>query len=71
MKCPKCNFVNKPNAKFCVKCGYELLLKEKIWVPDAKWYIKTIIIIYVVLIILFVVASILLKPYVRNIVENW
>lgn len=71
MRCPRCNFTNRPTAKFCVKCGYELLVQEKMWIPNAKWYLKTIIIIYVVLIILFIAASILLKPYVRDIVENW
>lgn len=28
MKCPKCGSENKPNAKFCSSCGYNL--KEKI-----------------------------------------
>ena len=27
MKCPQCSFENKPNKKYCTKCGAELILK--------------------------------------------
>ena len=27
MKCPQCGFDNKPNKKFCTKCGSKLILK--------------------------------------------
>ncbi|MFA5859870.1 MAG: zinc ribbon domain-containing protein [Elusimicrobiota bacterium] len=71
VKCFRCGCnTNKDNAKFCSKCGQSLTMAPA-WLPDVKWHIKTLGIIYVILLIVFIVGQVLLKPYVRNIVENW
>lgn len=37
------------------------------WKPDFKWIIKTFVIVYVTIIILFFILNFLLKPYMRQI----
>lgn len=70
IKCPKCNQDNKDTAKLCNKCGHNFSAPQ-VWTPSWKWHLKTLGIIYSVLIIIYFVLLVLLKPYVRNIVENW
>ena len=70
IKCPKCGQENKDTAKLCAKCKFDLTVPP-VWMPTWRWHLKTLGIIYAVLIVLFFVLQILLKPYVRKIVENW
>lgn len=70
MKCPKCNTENKDTAKFCKKCKFrfeEIQRTMQIWNPDWKWHLKTLGIIYVILIILYFSLNIILKPHMRKI----
>jgi hypothetical protein len=60
MKCPSCEQDNNPNTKLCKKCGRDLTLPPA-WFPDWKWHIKALAGIYVVLIICFFVAKIIMK----------
>lgn len=70
MKCPKCKQENKETAKFCSKCGRSLTVLP-FWMPTWRWHLRVLMIIYGILIILFFVLKVFLKPYVRPIVENW
>jgi len=36
------------------------------WKPDVKWLIKTFVIVYAMIIILFFLLNFLLKPYMRQ-----
>lgn len=36
------------------------------WKPDSKWLIKTFVMVYVTIIILFFILNFLLKPYMRQ-----
>jgi Tol biopolymer transport system component/tRNA A-37 threonylcarbamoyl transferase component Bud32 len=36
MKCPKCNFKNPADSKFCKECGTQLIPSEEIPSPDAE-----------------------------------
>ena len=65
MKCPQCQVENKDQAKSCRKCGMELQLPT-LWQPTWEWHGKTLGIIYVVLIVLYLVMKSLLKPYIRH-----
>lgn len=65
MKCYHCEFENKPNAKFCRGCGVDLSFIP--WHPDRKWHLKTLGIIYVILVIVYFLARWLLAPYDRSI----
>jgi len=72
MRCPYCGAENKDTARFCKKCRKELISKpavvsEPLWQPTLKWYARTLAIIYAGLIVLYFVASIVLKPYIRKI----
>lgn len=70
MKCPKCKTENKDTAKFCKKCKFkfeEIQPVVQIWQPSWKWHLKTLGIIYLVLIIIFFTLNFLLKPYMREI----
>ncbi len=65
MKCPQCEIDNKDLAKSCRKCGASLQLPT-LWQPTWKWHLKTLGIIYVILVGVFFLAKSLLKPYVRS-----
>lgn len=65
MKCYKCGLDNKPDARTCRKCGTQLVVKP-LWLPDWKWHLKVLGIIYVTLIVLFFLLNALLKPYMRK-----
>lgn len=60
MRCPKCGYDNKENAKFCVKCKADIrpvLIEEPTW----KWHLKVLAIIYAVLGIAYILLRIFLK----------
>ena len=65
MKCPQCQVENKDLAKTCRKCGMNLQLPP-LWQPTRQWHLKTLGIIYILLIAVFFVTKSLLKPYVRH-----
>ncbi|PIS47761.1 MAG: hypothetical protein COT17_01815 [Elusimicrobia bacterium CG08_land_8_20_14_0_20_51_18] len=56
MKCPDCGHDNKSSSKLCKKCGKDLTLPPA-WFPDTKWHLKTLSVIYLILIIGFFAAS--------------
>jgi hypothetical protein len=56
MKCPDCQTENKANLRFCKKCGKDLTALPK-WYPDLKWHLKTLSVIYLILIIFFFAMS--------------
>jgi hypothetical protein len=66
MKCPKCNLENVQDKKNCKKCG-ALLDAAVTWKPTLRWHLKSLSIIFVILIVSFVVLNIVLKPYMRKI----
>ncbi|HCJ67441.1 MAG TPA: hypothetical protein DHV62_09035 [Elusimicrobia bacterium] len=70
MKCPKCGQENKESAKYCSKCGTSLTVLP-FWMPTWKWHLRALGIIYIILVVLFFLLRILLKSYVRPIIENW
>lgn len=57
MKCPECRQMNKDEAKTCNKCGFELRMPMLTW----KWHAKTLVIIYVVLAIFYILIRLLIK----------
>ena len=69
MKCPKCKTENRDTAKVCKKCGHSFEIIE-VWRPTWKWHLKTLGIIYVVLIFVLFAANIILKPYLRQIPKD-
>ncbi len=66
MKCPACNAENKDHATVCKKCGSSLQV-QALYAPTKEWHIKTLSIIYGILIVLFFFLNWLLKPYMRHI----
>ncbi|MBN1823589.1 MAG: zinc-ribbon domain-containing protein [Endomicrobiales bacterium] len=66
MKCPKCQTDNKEGAKTCRKCGYDLI-QVPLWKPTWKWHLRTLAVIYVILIVAFFALNHVLKPYMRKI----
>jgi len=60
MKCLSCGQENKDAAKACRKCGRDLAIPPA-WFPDAWWHLKTLGIIYAVLVALYLGASYALK----------
>lgn len=60
MKCFSCAAENKENAKFCAKCGADLTAPP-VWYPTWKWHLKTLGIIYAVLIVIYIILRIFLK----------
>ncbi|MDI6757129.1 MAG: zinc ribbon domain-containing protein, partial [Endomicrobiia bacterium] len=84
MKCPKCGTKNKDTATFCKRCKTRLDIPlqpinrrlhsdaantEAIWRPDWKWHLKTLAVIYAVLIVGYFAANAMLKTYMRQIPE--
>jgi hypothetical protein len=71
MKCPHCGFENKKITKYCVKCKKDMTAPPE-WFCDTRWHIKTLSIIYIVLIIgYFIISHILHKlppPYDQRII---
>jgi hypothetical protein len=60
MRCPKCGYDNKEDAKSCVKCKADLrpiLIEEPTW----KWHLKVLAIIYAILGIAYILLRIFLK----------
>lgn len=56
MKCQNCGQDNKSNVKICKKCGGDMTLPP-VWFPGWKWHVKTLSIIYLVLIVAFFALS--------------
>jgi len=56
MKCPSCGQENKEGTKICKKCDRDLTLPPA-WFPGWKWHVKTLSIIYLVLIAFFFTAK--------------
>lgn len=52
VKCPSCTTENKGKSKNCRKCGYNLTLPP-LWIPSWKWHLKTLGIIYAVLVVAY------------------
>ena len=80
MKCNKCSFENKDGAKFCIKCGNQLMQKkkkekkiiseeEKIKQQKAKKvFSKLILIIFIIAIV--ITLSVLTYNYLGNVFEK-
>ncbi|MBI4677911.1 MAG: zinc ribbon domain-containing protein [Elusimicrobia bacterium] len=66
MKCSNCGQDNRDSAKVCRKCGRDLATPPA-WFPDARWHLRTLGIIYAVLVVFYFGVSFLLrklpKPY--------
>jgi hypothetical protein len=69
MKCPKCQFDNKENAKLCKKCGSDMN-PVFLWKPTLRWHLTTLSIIFTVLIVVFFSLNYVLKPYLRQIPKD-
>ncbi|MCX7641418.1 MAG: hypothetical protein N2Z20_02145 [Elusimicrobiales bacterium] len=71
MKCPNCGFDNKPSIRYCKKCETDLA-KPLPWFCDAKWHLKTLALIYIILTIFYFVAGYILQkippPYDQRII---
>jgi len=60
MRCPKCGYDNKEDAKSCVKCKADLrniLIEGPTW----KWHLKVLAIIYAILGVAYILLRIFLK----------
>jgi len=66
MKCAKCQTDNKETAKNCEKCGIELNVLS-LWRPTWEWHLTVLGSIYGILLVVFFVLNIVLKPYMRQI----
>lgn len=64
-KCIVCQTDNKDEAKVCRKCGGNLAI-EPLWRPSWKWHLKTLGIIYVIL----VVAYFSISHFLGNVVPE-
>ena len=69
MKCAKCQAENKDSAKSCRKCGTELN-SIVLWRPTWRWHLRTLLIIYGLLLVTFFAANYFLRPYMRGIPAN-
>ncbi len=69
MKCPSCQVENKDGAKSCRKCGFNLQIAP-LWQPTWAWHRKTLLIIYAVIIVGYILLRIGLRPYVRTLPED-
>jgi len=60
MRCPKCGYENKEDARFCAKCRTDLrsiLIEGPTW----KWHLKVLAIIYAILGIAYILLRVFLK----------
>lgn len=66
MKCTNCGQENKDAAKSCRKCGRDLAVPPA-WFPDARWHLRTLGVIYALLIGFYFSVNALLaklpRPY--------
>ncbi|MBD3271084.1 MAG: hypothetical protein GF384_00935 [Elusimicrobia bacterium] len=60
MICWQCAKENKDNAKTCKHCGVDLRLPP-IWRPNLRWHVKTLVSIYIILIVTYIVGVFLVK----------
>jgi hypothetical protein len=60
MKCQSCGQENKDTAKACKKCTRDLSIPPA-WFPDARWHMKTLGVIYGILIVAYFGVSAALK----------
>lgn len=60
MKCMNCGQDNKDGLKACRKCGRDLTVPPA-WFPDAKWHLKTLGTIYVILVVAYLGITATLK----------
>ncbi|MEK6544356.1 MAG: hypothetical protein AABZ44_07990 [Elusimicrobiota bacterium] len=58
--CPNCGTAQKLKYKNCKRCGWDLSAPAA-WLPDWKWHLKTLGIIYAVLIVAYFLISAWLK----------
>ena len=70
MKCPKCQNENKDTAKACRKCGNNFIVEPPLWRPSWKWHARTLLVIYVLLLIMFFLVNHIMKPYMRQIPKD-
>jgi len=63
--CPRCAVENKDQSKACRKCGANLQLPS-LWRPTRQWHLRTLGIIYLIVIVAFFLVRAWLKPYVRK-----
>ncbi len=66
MKCPSCNAENKDAAVSCKKCGRAMVV-QALYAPTKESHMKTLGIIYGILIAVYFLLNWLLKPYMRHI----
>ena len=52
MKCPSCETDNRDGVNYCKKCGVDLTLSPP-WKPTWRWHLKTLAVIYGILIVLY------------------
>ena len=60
MKCTNCGQENKDAAKACRKCGRDLTIPPA-WFPDGAWHLRTLGVIYALLIVFYVGTTYALK----------
>lgn len=71
MKCPNCGFENRATVRFCKKCSVDMT-KPPVWFFDARWHLKALLVIYIVLTALYFLTGHLLRklppPYDQRII---
>lgn len=58
--CPNCGQENKASAKTCRKCSRDMSMPPA-WFPDWKWHARTLGIIYVCVVVLYLIVNFSLK----------
>ncbi|MBI3553280.1 MAG: zinc ribbon domain-containing protein [Elusimicrobia bacterium] len=64
MKCLNCGQENKDTAKACRKCSRDLTIPPA-WFPDAQWHLRTLGIIYALVVVFYFGVSAALKTLPR------
>jgi len=64
MKCLNCGQENKDTAKACKKCSRDLTIPPT-WFPDAQWHLRTLGVIYAVVIVFYFGVTAALKTLPR------